>query len=121
MHRSPHLFAFVTNTVLAACSRYSLYPPQFSFAMASGDRDALVALFWMTGGASWNKNDNWDTDAELATWHGVEVNDQGRVEKLSLASNNLRGKCTRGGELLLSDLLDRPKLFVDRRSPLDKI
>ncbi|CAM9699413.1 unnamed protein product, partial [Ectocarpus sp. 12 AP-2014] len=58
---------------------------------ASTDRDALVALFISTNGANWTRNDNWDTDAELGTWHGVDVNERGRVVKLQLGLHNLRG------------------------------
>ncbi|CAM9463368.1 unnamed protein product, partial [Ectocarpus sp. 4 AP-2014] len=58
---------------------------------ASTDRDALVALFISTNGANWTCNDNWDTDAELGTWHGVDVNERGRVVKLKLGLHNLRG------------------------------
>ncbi|CAB1096749.1 unnamed protein product [Ectocarpus sp. CCAP 1310/34] len=58
---------------------------------ASTDRDALVALFISTNGANWTCNDNWDTDAELGTWHGVDVNERGRVVKLQLGLHNLRG------------------------------
>lgn len=59
--------------------------------MASTDRDALVALFRSTGGANWKRKTNWETDAELSQWHGVEVNNQGRVVELSMVNNNLRG------------------------------
>ncbi len=59
--------------------------------MSSTDRDALLALFHSTGGAGWERKDNWNTDAELSKWHGVNVNAEGRVVKLSLPSNNLRG------------------------------
>ncbi|CAM9777221.1 unnamed protein product [Ectocarpus sp. 4 AP-2014] len=59
--------------------------------MPSTDREALVALYNATGGACWRRNVNWDTDANLSTWHGVQVNDQGRVVKLSLTNNNLTG------------------------------
>ncbi|CAM9762657.1 unnamed protein product [Ectocarpus fasciculatus] len=59
--------------------------------MVSTDRDALVALFRATGGAGWGRTDNWDTDADLATWNGVKVNDQGRVVNLDLTCNNLQG------------------------------
>ncbi|CBJ27067.1 LRR-GTPase of the ROCO family, putative pseudogene [Ectocarpus siliculosus] len=59
--------------------------------MASTDRDALVALYRSTGGAGWFKSDDWDTGAGLATWFGVEVNDQGRVVRLFLNKNNLQG------------------------------
>ncbi|CAN0113723.1 unnamed protein product [Ectocarpus sp. 6 AP-2014] len=58
---------------------------------ASTDRDALVALFISTNGPNWTCNDNWDTDAELGTWHGVDVNERGRVVKLHLGLHNLRG------------------------------
>ncbi|CAB1115509.1 unnamed protein product [Ectocarpus sp. CCAP 1310/34] len=59
--------------------------------MASKDRDALVALFCSTGGAGWTRRDNWNTDADRATWFGVKVNDQGRVVDVDLGSNNLQG------------------------------
>lgn len=55
------------------------------------DRDALVALFRSAGGANWKERDNWDTDSALSTWFGVNVNGEGRVVRLSLLSNNLRG------------------------------
>ncbi|CAN0020530.1 unnamed protein product, partial [Ectocarpus sp. 12 AP-2014] len=58
--------------------------------MASTDREALVALFRSTGGAGWWRRGNWDTDAAIATWDGVNVNDQGRVVKLFLHTNNLQ-------------------------------
>lgn len=51
----------------------------------------MVALFHATGGTSWKRNDNWDTDADLSKWYGVKVNDQGRVVKLDLNRNNLQG------------------------------
>lgn len=59
--------------------------------MASTDRYALVALYLSTGGAGWFKSDDWDTDAGLSTWFGVEVNDHGRVVRLFLKNNNLQG------------------------------
>lgn len=59
--------------------------------MASMDRAALVALFRATCGANWYRKDNWDTDADLSTWHGVKVSD-GRVVHLELGTNNLLGR-----------------------------
>lgn len=59
--------------------------------MSAMDRAALVALFRATDGAKWKTNTNWNTDAELATWAGVEVNHKGRVVKLILRDNNLNG------------------------------
>ncbi|WP_425154350.1 hypothetical protein [Candidatus Palauibacter sp.] len=51
----------------------------------------LWALYESTNGAEWHRRDNWLTDAPLETWHGVTVDDQGRVSVLNLAFNNLRG------------------------------
>ena len=65
-------------------------PPQFVMS-SDGDRAALVALFRSTGGARWKYNNNWDTDADLSQWRGVQVNVDGRVVKLRLSSNNLEG------------------------------
>ncbi|CAN0127637.1 unnamed protein product [Scytosiphon promiscuus] len=59
--------------------------------MAQTDRDVLVAIHHATSGANWYQNTNWNTDADLSDWHGVEVNDQGRVVGLILYSNNLQG------------------------------
>lgn len=52
--------------------------------MAQTDRGALIALYDATNGPNWNIS--WDKDAELKTWHGVEVNDQGRVVHLDLSA-----------------------------------
>ncbi|CAN0294503.1 unnamed protein product, partial [Laminaria digitata] len=59
--------------------------------MPSTGRDALVALYDATDGANWKKSTNWNKGADLSLWHGVKVNDQGRVVELHLTSNNLRG------------------------------
>ncbi|CAN0466625.1 unnamed protein product, partial [Scytosiphon promiscuus] len=58
--------------------------------MASRDRHALIALYNATGGANWEDSTNWNTDAGLSEWYGVEVH-EGRVVKLSLHLNNLEG------------------------------
>lgn len=54
------------------------------------DRAALMALYNATDGANWNNNTNWGSQEPLADWHGVQVHD-GRVVRLLLAGNNLRG------------------------------
>ncbi|CAN0057871.1 unnamed protein product [Ectocarpus sp. 6 AP-2014] len=59
--------------------------------MSSGDRAALVALCRSTGVTRWNHNNVWDTNADLSEWHGVQVNDDGRVVELDLNNNNLKG------------------------------
>lgn len=59
--------------------------------MDSTDREILVALHRATRGANWKQDDNWDTDANLSSWYGVKVDDEGHVVKLSLKYNNLQG------------------------------
>lgn len=59
--------------------------------MAQTEREALVVLYKATGGLTWEKNGNWNTDADLSQWHGITTNEQGRVVKLRLPYNNLQG------------------------------
>ena len=85
--------------VTAACNDELTKPPVEAapaaadgFATTGGDRDVLVALYEATGGSNWTKNDNWLTDAPLDTWHGVDTDASGRVERLYLPDNGLTGK-----------------------------
>ena len=55
------------------------------------EREALEALYDATGGTNWTNNDNWLTDAPLGEWHGVTVDDSGRIVRLELSGNNLKG------------------------------
>ena len=55
------------------------------------DRDALVALYQTTAGASWTNSDNWLSDAPIDNWYGVTTNRDGRVTELDLSENGLRG------------------------------
>lgn len=71
--------------------RRSLHAPQVVAPNAPTEREMLTALFRAAGGENWYRKDNWDTDAELSTWHGVKVNNQDRVVGLFLAENNLQG------------------------------
>ncbi|CAN0002774.1 unnamed protein product [Scytosiphon promiscuus] len=59
--------------------------------MAQADREVLLVLYRSTNGPYWKEKEGWDSSADLSKWHGVGVNDQGRVVKLSLIFNNLRG------------------------------
>ncbi|CAN0318182.1 unnamed protein product, partial [Scytosiphon promiscuus] len=59
--------------------------------MTEADREVLLVLYRSTNGPGWEDKQGWDTRADLSNWHGVEVNDQGRVVKLSLRDNNLQG------------------------------
>ena len=54
------------------------------------DRDALVALYCATGGASWSNKTNWLSSAALISWHGVEAAGN-TVTSIALPQNNLTG------------------------------
>ena len=71
------------------------------------DRDVLEALYDATGGPDWTHNENWMTDAPLGDWHGVEVDDQGRVVALEFVENRLTGRIPRelGGLASLQSLV----------------
>ena len=71
------------------------------------ERVLLGFLYDAAGGANWKHNDNWGKDVDLATWYGVEVNEQGEVRSLSLADNNLEGTIApQLGELVALDYLN---------------
>ena len=55
------------------------------------DRDALVALYCVTGGMNWRSNRNWLAEKPAGQWHGVTTDRAGRVTGLDLGENNLRG------------------------------
>lgn len=58
----------------------------------SAQRDALVALYNATNGASWASQDNWLGEAGTeCSWYGVSCNDHGNIEYLGLNNNNLSG------------------------------
>ncbi|WP_310779379.1 M66 family metalloprotease [Candidatus Palauibacter scopulicola] len=51
----------------------------------------LVALHAETGGTDWINAENWLTGRPLRTWYGVETDLVGRVTRLNLAENGLKG------------------------------
>ncbi len=71
---------------------------------ASTDRVALMGVYSATKGppkkklvgvkkhTGWKRREGWGTSCPLAEWHGVTVDDQGRVVKLDLSENNLKGE-----------------------------
>jgi Leucine-rich repeat (LRR) protein len=65
--------------------------PLFMLLKPTSDRLALEALFKSCGGAGWTQKGGWMTDAALGDWFGVTVDDEGRVVRLELHSNNLAG------------------------------
>ncbi|CAN0563318.1 unnamed protein product [Laminaria digitata] len=46
---------------------------------AAEDRAILVTLYHSTGGKSWKRNHDWDTDANIGDWDGVTVDVDSRV------------------------------------------
>lgn len=56
------------------------------------DREILEILWDATDGPNWIDSEDWLTDRPLGTWWGVDVNDEGRVVRLTLGNNNLRGR-----------------------------
>ena len=56
------------------------------------ERAALEALYEATGGPNWDNRSNWRTDLPLGEWHGVRVDDQGRVISINLSDNKLTGQ-----------------------------
>ncbi len=74
------------------------------------DREVLEALYDATRGPDWTHNENWLTDAPLGDWHGVEVDDQGRVVELSFLANRLIGRIPRE----LGDLANLRRLELYR-------
>ena len=45
------------------------------------EQDALTAFYETTGGPDWTDSGNWGTNRPLAEWHGINVDDQGRVTR----------------------------------------
>ncbi|MDE0625940.1 MAG: M12 family metallo-peptidase [Bryobacterales bacterium] len=55
------------------------------------DRAALMALYSSTAGAGWKSNANWSTSEPLSEWFGVSVDFDGRITRLELKDNGLKG------------------------------
>ena len=58
---------------------------------ALADREVLVALYNATDGANWTDNTNWLSTAPLGEWHGVTLDESGRVTELNLSARQLSG------------------------------
>ena len=66
-------------------------PPPGTAAERAAERAALVALYNATDGPDWTRRDNWLTGAPLSAWYGVTADAGGRVTRLLLGANELRG------------------------------
>ena len=51
-----------------------------------------MTLYEATGAANWLNSDNWLSEAPLDEWHGVTIDDSGRVIELNLSENELSGE-----------------------------
>ena len=58
----------------------------------SPDRDVLVALYGATDGENWGSDGNWLSDLHIGEWSGVNVDEHGRVVRLDLARQGLKGE-----------------------------
>ena len=52
----------------------------------------LEFVYEAAGGGDWTRSDNWGTDADLDTWYGIEVDNEGNVVAITLSDNNLAGR-----------------------------
>ena len=55
------------------------------------ERVALITLYNAAGGPNWTNNTNWLSEDSLGTWHGITVDEDGRVTRIELANNQLSG------------------------------
>lgn len=78
--------------LLDLLEREAAAPELVPCADAACDRAALVALYRATDGETWTNRDNWLSDRPLDTWHGVQTNAAGRVIKIFLEQNGLKGR-----------------------------
>ena len=66
--------------------------PTLGSTSAETDRETLVALYNATNGENWDDNANWLSDAPIGEWRLVTTDDDGRVTKLDLFTNQLSGE-----------------------------
>ena len=99
--------ALLLTAPLSACDRTS----------PETDREALVALYNATDGESWKRNNNWLSSAPIGEWHGVSVDEDGRVVMVSLLLNQLSGEIPRE----LGDLASLKELWLSRNQLSGKI
>ena len=59
--------------------------------VVASQQDALTAFYQSTGGPDWFDSRNWGTSRPLRDWHGIIVDDDGRVTELHLRKNGLTG------------------------------
>lgn len=94
--------ALVPDAAPSTCDATPKVPkPEFSVRLSEpDDKEVLMMVFQSCGGSLWRNRVNWATDEPIWKWHGVEVNEEGRVVKLSLWNKNLTGKLPSRGALI---------------------
>ena len=65
-------------------------PPPDADVLAT-EHAALVALYDATGGADWQNNTGWRTDAPVGDWFGITTYERGFVDEIRLPDNGLAG------------------------------
>ncbi len=55
------------------------------------EREVLVKLYNATDGRNWTNQGGWLSEGTVGSWHGVTTDVNGRVTRLSLHENSLRG------------------------------
>ena len=80
------------TTVTATYDSLTAGAAEVAVKLPGSDRAALEAFYHATGGDDWTNNTNWLSDAPLGEWYGVRTKGDGRVDNLSLLSNNLTGQ-----------------------------
>ena len=81
-----------------------------SASESSVDRDALVALYNATDGPNWHHSTDWLSDRPLQQWQGVYTDRSGRVTRLILPRNQLRGEIPPEiGDLVMLEELSLPE------------
>ena len=64
----------------------------YDYDRVARDRAALATLYHATDGPNWSSRANWLSDEPLSAWAGVRTNLDGRVTRLALDRNHLRGE-----------------------------
>jgi hypothetical protein len=82
-------FSLVTSVSASAYVVYDLV----NKTLWNPEVDALIALFDATGGTTtWKTTTNWKSHKPLSEWHGIEMDETGRVVKADLSENGLSGE-----------------------------
>ena len=63
---------------------------EISGEVSQVQKDALIAIYNATNGASWNDNTNWLSAQPVSEWYGVTVTGN-KVSQLEFSNNNLTG------------------------------